>query len=125
MKITAVFLLAWLSMFSSYAAAETQTGRLSGQEIVGHTKTCYYNVLGSIHTTTIANLEICPASLEIEMPLQGENDAAETEEGGTAFKTGEKLAGMTKICFYVHMGSQYTKTVSNTTLCPLTLTVSP
>ena len=40
MRITAVFALVSLFVLSSYAGAETQTGRLSGQKIVGHTKTC-------------------------------------------------------------------------------------
>ena len=41
----------------------------------------------------------------------------------TAFKTGEKTTGMTKQCFYDGLGSQYTKTISSVSLCPLTIKV--
>lgn len=42
----------------------------------------------------------------------------------TAFKSGESTTGMTKQCFYSAMGSSYTRTVSSTTLCPLSIQVS-
>lgn len=42
---------------------------------------------------------------------------------GTAFLTGEKRTGMTKICYYDYMGSEYTKTVRSHELCPLTIQV--
>jgi hypothetical protein len=42
----------------------------------------------------------------------------------TAFKSGESTTGMTKQCFYNAMGSSYTRTVSSTTLCPLSIQVS-
>lgn len=41
----------------------------------------------------------------------------------TAFKTGEESTGMTKQCFYDGLGSQYVRTVSSISLCPLSIQV--
>ena len=43
--------------------------------------------------------------------------------GATAFKTGERVTGMTKQCYYSFAGSQYTKTVKAHELCPLSIKV--
>ncbi len=43
----------------------------------------------------------------------------------TAFKTGEKQTGMTKQCFYRFAASEYTRTVKNIELCPLSIQVAP
>lgn len=42
---------------------------------------------------------------------------------GTAYLTGEKTTGMTKQCFYDYLGSEYTRTIRATELCPLTIRV--
>ena len=41
----------------------------------------------------------------------------------TAFKTGERTTGMTKQCIYRAPGGEYTRTVSVTELCPLSIQV--
>ena len=41
----------------------------------------------------------------------------------TAFKTGERMTGMTKQCFYEALGSTYAQTVQSIELCPLNLEV--
>ena len=40
-----------------------------------------------------------------------------------AIKTGERTTGMTKQCYYNHVGSEYTITVSSVELCPLSVRV--
>ena len=41
----------------------------------------------------------------------------------TAFKTGERVTGQTKQCFYSFAGNEYTKTVQSFDLCPLNVQV--
>ena len=41
-----------------------------------------------------------------------------------AFKTGERITGMTKQCYYTFGGNQYTRTIQAVQLCPLTIRVS-
>ena len=42
----------------------------------------------------------------------------------TAFKTGERITGTTKQCYYSFGGSQYTRTVRSYELCPLSIQVN-
>jgi len=37
------------------------------------------------------------------------------------FKTGERISGFNKICFYNKLGSVYTINIPSTSLCPLTI----
>jgi hypothetical protein len=39
----------------------------------------------------------------------------------TCFKTGEKISGMNKICFYNCLGSEAAITISAVDLCPLSI----
>jgi len=41
----------------------------------------------------------------------------------TAFKTGERVTGSTKQCYYQGNGAQYTTTIRSYELCPLTIEV--
>ena len=41
----------------------------------------------------------------------------------TAYKTGERTTGMTKQCYYEHLGNEYTRTVRASQLCPLSIRV--
>jgi hypothetical protein len=41
----------------------------------------------------------------------------------TAFKTGERVTGQTKQCYYKFAGSEYTKTIKSYELCPLSIKV--
>ncbi len=45
-------------------------------------------------------------------------------EACTAFKTGEQVSGMNKICYYNHLGSQAATTVASYQLCPLTIQIA-
>jgi len=42
----------------------------------------------------------------------------------TAYKTGERTTGQTKQCYYDGLGSEYTKTISSISLCPLSIKVT-
>ena len=42
----------------------------------------------------------------------------------TAFKTGERVNGTQKDCFYEYMGNEYFRTVKLTQLCPLSIKVN-
>lgn len=48
---------------------------------------------------------------------------ASSAHAGTAFKTGEKVTGSTKQCYYEYLGSEYTRTVKSYELCPLSISV--
>lgn len=39
----------------------------------------------------------------------------------TCFKSGERVSGMNKICYYSCLGSTYAVTISSVELCPLTV----
>lgn len=39
----------------------------------------------------------------------------------TCFKSGERVSGMNKICYYSCLGSTYAITISSVELCPLTV----
>lgn len=96
----------------------------TGENTSGMTKTCFYNYLGSTYTKTVSNIELCPLNIEVSSGGRtgfGHGDSGSS--GGTAFKSGERTTGMTKICFYNYLGSTYTKTVSNIELCPLSIQV--
>ena len=41
----------------------------------------------------------------------------------TAFKTGERVTGNTKQCYYAFGGNQYTHTIRSYELCPLSIEV--
>ena len=41
--------------------------------------------------------------------------------GPKGFKTGEKISGFNKICYYNKLGSTYTINIPSTSLCPLTI----
>jgi len=45
----------------------------------------------------------------------------EVEAGVVCFKTGERISGMNKICFYDCMGSGTAITIGAVELCPLTI----
>ena len=52
----------------------------------------------------------------------GASDAQPHQYGNvTCFKTGERTAGMNKICYYDCLGSEAAITVSSVELCPLTI----
>lgn len=125
MKFIALLIIIGVTVLPEDAYAAT--GFLKSQEIIGHTRTCFYVANGSVLARTMQSKSICPASIEVEIPLppQQEEQPEPDEDALIAYKTAERISARTKICLYVHMGSQYTKTISNTSLCPLTLSIDP
>ncbi len=105
--------------------AQAATGFLSGEETSGMTKTCYYDVLGSTVAKTISSVSLCPLSIQYSNPPATNQPAPAPPKSAyiTAFHTGERTSGMTKICYYEFGGSQYTKTISSVALCPLSIQV--
>ena len=102
----------------------------SGETTTGMTKTCYYDYLGSAYTKTVSNIQLCPLSITVSAPGSRSSNsntyngqARQSTSGGTAFKKGERDAGLNKICYYDYLGSEYTKTVSSISLCPLSIRV--
>ena len=49
---------------NSSTTAARPLGFLSGQEVTGQTKQCYYNSVGSIYTRTIEYYELCPLEIQ-------------------------------------------------------------
>lgn len=49
--------------------------------------------------------------------------ASVSAHAGTAFLKYERVTGMTKQCVYDYLGNEYTRTISSTELCPLTIRV--
>ena len=105
--------------------AQAATGFLIGEETSGMTKTCYYNVLGSTVAKTFSSVSLCPLSIQFNTPPAISQPAPAPPKSAyiTAFKTGERKSGMTKICYYEFGSSQYTKTISSVALCPLSIQV--
>ena len=104
--------------------AQTVTAYKTGEAVTGMSKQCYYNALGSQYTQTVGAASLCPLSVQVRTaPAQdpAANQAPPQHRGGTAFKTGENTTGMTKQCFYNYLGSQITRTLSATALCPLSI----
>lgn len=69
------------------------------------------SVIGLVVLATLAHY---PLSLEISTPKQRYAELV-------CFKTGEKISGLNKICFYNCAGSEAAITVSSAELCPLSI----
>lgn len=112
------------------ASAQSTTGFKTGEQTTGLTKQCIYNALGSTYTVTVSSVTLCPLSIKVpESATRSRPDAPSTPPPTpntlTAFKTGERVTGMTKQCFYQALGSDYVKTVGSVDLCPVSLLVKP
>lgn len=122
-------LVALLALSGSRSAkAQSTTGFKTGEQTTGMTKQCFYNVLGSVHTMTVASYELCPVTVQVASPVTRKvsipsNPSAYPQPAATGFKKGEQTTGMTKQCFYDVLGSAYTKTVANYEICPVTVQV--
>ncbi len=112
---------------SADASAQTVTAFKSGEQTTGMTKQCYYNALGSTHSITINSTQLCPLSIQVQSPPRRQRADSTLPPPRprtvTAFKTGERTTGMTKQCFYDALGSEYTRTIGSTELCPLSIQV--
>ena len=65
----------------------------------------------------LLSIALCAIVVLISTPVES---PAQTV---TAFKTGERVSGLTKQCFYDALGSGYTRTVGSIDLCPLSIQV--
>jgi hypothetical protein len=108
---------------TSTAAAQTTTAFNTGDRTTGITKLCYYEALGSEHTQAIKSIELCPLSITVRSVTAPTPAPQPTLT--TAFKTGERTTGMTKLCFYNGLSSEDVKTIKSVGLCPLSIWVRP
>jgi hypothetical protein len=123
-------LIAVLTLAASHSlAAQSTTGFKKGEQTTGMTKQCFYDVLGSGYTMTVASYEICPVTVQVASPVTPKASVPSYPTGGerqpytTGFKKGEQITGMTKQCFYDVLGSAYTKTIASYEVCPVTVQV--
>ena len=116
-----VYSIALVCIAPVLLTAQATTAFRTGEQTTGMTKQCFYNALGSTYTKTIGSIELCPLSIQVESRSAPSTAPTQpTYSTITARLQGEKTTEMTKQCFYDHLGSEYTKTISSVALCPLT-----
>ncbi len=123
LRTTIAALISMTLAATSTAAAQTTTAFKTGERTTGLTKLCYYESLGDQHTQTIRSNELCQLSVVVRSATTPTLEWATTMI--TSFKTGERTTGLTKLCFYNGLSSEYTKTVKSIGLCPLSIWVRP
>lgn len=135
-RIRTIALAAVLVAFApAVLPAQTVTAFKTGEATTGMTKQCYYDALGSAYTKTYSSVTLCPLTIQVASPGATTRVPAAPSPAAppvpapsprstvTGFLKGEKTTGMTKQCYYDALGSEYTKTYSSVTLCPLTIQV--
>ncbi len=100
----------------------TALGILTGENVSGLTKTCYYDVQGSGYTKTIRAYQVCPSTIQVNNPGFSVPQTPK-QTYIQAFKTGEEIKGLNKICYYSYAGSTYTKVISSASVCPISVRV--
>lgn len=112
-------------MSPSPAEAQTVTAFKTGEVTSGMSKQCFYDALGSQYIRTISSVAMCPLSIQVPSPGSSQmySPPPPKKSGGTAFKTGENVTGMTKQCYYNYLGSTRVITISSVAICPLTIQV--
>ena len=95
----------------------------TGERTTGKTKQCYYESLGNQHTQTIVAIGLCPLSIPVRSATTP--TPALQPMMTTAYKTGERTAGLIKQCFYNGISSENTRTIKSVGLCPLSIWVRP
>jgi hypothetical protein len=112
------------------AHAQSTTAFKTGEETTGMTKICYYEALGNPYAITVGSVELCPMSIRVNLPPNSSREPERPTAPSpprpsttTAFKTGEREEGMTKICYYEALGSAYTRTVASYQICPMSIQV--
>lgn len=109
---------ACLSVASSDTSAAV--GFLKGERPQGLSKICFYDVLGETHTLNVSSVSLCPLNHNFEiMPKVPDQSNSGSYGGKTGFLKGERMQGMSKICFYDVLGESYALTISSVSLCPL------
>ena len=111
------------ALFCAFPAYSQTTAFKTGEAVTGMTKQCYYNALGNQYTQTVSSVALCPLSITVQTTLSG-SQMNTPKSGGMAFKSGEKVTGLTKQCYYQYLGNQYSRTISAVALCPLSIPVN-
>ena len=109
--------LVLLAAASAPLVAQTATAVQTGDQVAGARKQCYYSFLGGKYTRTVPSDQLCPMSIQVlsappSVPTQK-----------TVFRTGQRVTGSTKQCFYVLAGAEYTRTVLRHRLCPRSIKI--
>ncbi len=99
-------------------AAQTATAPQTGERVTGATKQCYYSFRGARYTRTVPSDQLCPVSIQVPAPAP-----ANVPTQRTVFKTGERVTGETKECYYKFSGAEYTRTVLRHRLCPRSIKI--
>lgn len=106
-----------LSLASSEALAAA--GFLKGERDQGMSKICFYDVLGEIHTLNVSSVSLCPLSRNFDITPSVPAQRGYDSSGKTGFLQGERVQGLSKICYYDVLGETYALTISSVRLCPL------
>ena len=99
-------------------AAQTVTAFQTGEEVMGARKQCYYSFRRARYTRTVPSDQLCPISIQVPSPAPM---SVPTQR--TVFKTGQRVTGETKQCFYRFAGAEYTRTVRWYRLCPRSIKI--
>jgi hypothetical protein len=60
-----VILVTLVVLYSQVILAAT--GHLSGEQVSGTNKICYYNVMGSTHSINVSTVTLCPLTYEFKI----------------------------------------------------------
>lgn len=112
-----LLLAAGASVHPSVATAQTTTAFKTGERTRGQVKDCFYEALGQEYVYSVSAYALCPLTVRVST---GYNPPATP---ATAFKTGERLRGPVKDCYYRALGRDYVYTVGSYELCPLSVPV--
>ncbi len=99
-------------------AAQTATAFQTGERVTGATKQCYYSFVGRRYTRTVPSDQLCAVSIQVPAPAP-----ANVPTQKTVFKTGQRVTGETKECYYKFAGAEYTRTVLRYRLCPRSIKI--
>ncbi len=92
-------------------------GVLTGEQVSGQNKICYYDVQGSGYTLTIKAFEVCPSTIQTKNPGFSTPKIPDQRKL-QAWKTGEEIKGQNKICYYQ---GGLTRVVNAYALCPMSI----
>ncbi|OBT15561.1 hypothetical protein A9264_12910 [Vibrio sp. UCD-FRSSP16_10] len=94
------------------------TGFLKSNDVQGFNQTCYYDVLGELHSLNINSTDICPLSHEFDLQPKLKKPASDAQK--TGFFKHDTTSGFSKLCTYDVLGESYVITIGSTEICPLT-----
>ncbi len=118
LKVTLAALVLLAAASPGPLAAQTATAFQTGEQVTGSTTQCYYSFRGRRYTRTVPSDQLCPVSIQVPAPVP-----ANVPTQRTVFKTGERVTGQTKECYYKFAGVEYTRTVPRYRLCPRSIKI--